>query len=201
MRRERVMWAVTAVVSALLFVAIGWWCGRTDSGRQVDDTLTNVVLTIFPDFLRRALDQFARPLVIVILAPIALVLALLGVARRAWVRVLTATFIAVLAPFLSLQLSVQALLHLPDDAYPSDHATVAFALLVSVVVLWPAPVGQRGLVVASAVALATGIGNVSWYAHHVSDVLGSALLVTVVSALALTVAGHAATNVRLSDRD
>jgi membrane-associated phospholipid phosphatase len=201
MRRDRVRWFVVALCSALLFVAVGWVVGRTTPGTRLDDALTGAVLNLLPAQLRRGLDAFARPLVIVVLAPAALVLALLAAVRLAWRRVFAATVVALASSALTLLLPVQHLLGLGSDAYPSDHATVAFALLVAVVMLWPSPVGRRGLVAAGVLVVCVGLGNVSWYAHHVVDVVGSALLVSTVTAAALTVTGGSAANLERSRRD
>jgi len=195
-RQDRLRWALVALGSAVIFVALGWLAGRTSVGAWVDSALREAVLRGLPEVVRRGLDHVARPLVIVVLAPVSLLLALLALVRRRWRQVAAACCIAVVPVVLALALPVQDALALADDAYPSDHATAAFALVVAVAVLWPAPLGRRGIVLAGVVALSSGIGNVSWYAHEVSDVVGSALLVTAVAGAALALTGSAALNLR-----
>ena len=67
--------------------------------------------------------------------------------------------------------------------FPSTHAAAGLALLAGLAVLgpWPVPRVTRWLLVVGAVLVA--IGNVSWYAHRPSDVLGSAFLVVAMLAL------------------
>lgn len=200
MHRDRLTSAGIAVGSALLFVALGWGLGHVSKAARVDGVLTSAVLDYLPSAPRRGLDELARPLVIVALAPLAVVLALLAVVRRAFRRVLAAVLIAVVSPVLALGLPLRRVLGVSGDHYPSDHATTALALLVAVVVLWPSPVGRRGLLVAAAVGVATALGNVTWYAHRVGDVVGAVLLVASVSGVAFTLTGRAALNLRLPGR-
>jgi membrane-associated phospholipid phosphatase len=197
--QDRGRWALVALGSALLFVLVGL-SARTSVGFHVDDSLTRAVLIYVPEPLRQALDHVARPWVIVVLAPTAVLLALLAVVRRGWRRLAAACCITSVPVVLALELPVRQLLGLPSDGYPSDHAAAALGLVVAVVVLWPSSVGPRELVVAAAVALCVAVGNVSWYAHHMVDVLGSALLVSTAVGLALTVVGTAAMNLEPSAR-
>lgn len=201
MHRDRLVSAAVAGGAALLFVALAWGLAHTSKAARVDDGLTSAVLDLLPVPLRRGLDQLARPLIIVALAPLGVVLALLAAVRLAFRRLVAAVIIAVASPVLALGHPMRGLLDLSDDHYPSDHAAMAFALLVAVVLLWPSPLGRRGLLVAAAVGAATALGNVTWYAHHVGDVAGSALLVTAVAGAAFTVTGSAAANVGLAGRE
>jgi hypothetical protein len=193
--RDRLRWAVVAAGACVAFVLTALVAVRTSAGTRVDQLFADAVHNGLPAVLRQAIDSFARPLVIVVLAPVALVLAMLALARRAWRRALAGTVIAVASPLLALDLRDRQALGVPPDAFPSNHAAAAFGLLVAVVVLWPVPVGVVGLRVALGVALAIGIGNVSWYAHQPRDVLGSALLVLAISAGMFAVLGGDTPNV------
>jgi membrane-associated phospholipid phosphatase len=182
--------------ACLAFVATALVGVRTSAGVRVDHLLADLVHNGLPAVVRQSLDSFARPLVIVVLAPVAVGLALLGLARRAWRRVLAGTVIAIASPVLALELRDRHALGVPGDAFPSNHAAAAFGLLVAVVVLWPVPVGVVGLRVALGIAVAIGIGNVSWYAHTPVDVLGSAWVVLAISAGMFALLGGDTPNVR-----
>lgn len=195
-RRTRVVWLLCGVASALGFVLVGLLVLRTSPGDAVDRWASRVVLDGLPAVVRRGADALARPWLLVVLAPADVVLALLAVARRGWRRVGVAVLVVTASVAVSAGLDVPALLHLPGDGYPSDHATVGFALVVALGVLWPRQLGRRGLVVGASLSVAVGVGNVSWYAHRPVDVLGSALLVVAAAALSVALLGGDASNVR-----
>lgn len=196
-RRTRVVWLLCGVASALGFVLVGLLVLRTAPGDAVDRWASRVVLDGLPAVVRRGLDALARPWLLVVLAPADVVLALLAVARRGWRRVGVAVLVVTASVAVSAGLDVPALLHLPGDGYPSDHATVGFALVVALGVLWPRQLGRRGLVVGASLSVVVGVGNVSWYAHRPVDVLGSALLVAAAAALSVAFLGGDAANVRV----
>jgi membrane-associated phospholipid phosphatase len=185
-----------AVLAGVAFVVTALVSTRTGAGVRLDTALADAVHNGLPQSARRGLDAFARPLVIVVLAPVAIVLALLALARRAWRRAVAGAVIALACPLLTLELRNRQALEVSGDAFPSNHAAAAFGLVLAVVVLWPVPVGVVGLRVALGVAVAVGIGNVSWYAHQPRDVLGSALLVVAISAAVCAVLGGDTANVR-----
>lgn len=194
--RDRLRWAVIAAGACAGFVLTALVAVRTSPGSRVDQFFADAIHNDLPAGLRQALASFARPLVIVVLAPVALVLALLALARRAWRRALAGTVIAVASPLVALELRDRQSLGVPPGAFPSNHAAAAFGLLVAVVVLWPVPVGVVGLRVALGVAVAIGVGNISWYAHEPRDVLGSALIVLAISAAMFALLGRDTPNVR-----
>ncbi|MGW5242042.1 hypothetical protein ACWEOW_24185 [Monashia sp. NPDC004114] len=194
--RDRLRWALVSAGACVGFVLTALIAVRTSPGSRVDQLFADVVHNGLPAWPRQALDAFARPIVIVVLAPVALVLALLALARRAWLRALAGTVIAVASPLLALDLRDRQALGVPGDAFPSNHAAAAFGLLVAVVVLWPVRVGVVGLRVALGGAVAIGLGNVSWYAHAPRDVLGSALIVLAISAALFALLGGDTPNVR-----
>ena len=196
-RRTRVVWLLCGIASALGFVLVALLVLRTSPGDAVDRWVSRVVLDGLPVVVRRALDALARPLLLVALAPVDVALALLAVVRRGWRRVGVAVLVVVASGAVTAGLDVPALLHLPGEGYPSDHATVGFALVVALGVLWPRPLGRLGLGVGAALAVVVGVGNVSWYTHRPIDVLGSALLVAAVTALSVALLGGDAANVRV----
>ena len=128
-RRTRVGWLVCGLASALAFVLVALLVLRTSPGGTVDRWASRVVLDGLPSVLRRGLDALARPWLLVALAPVDVVLALLAVVRRGWRRVCVAVLVVVVSATVTAGLDVPALLHLPGDGYPSDHATVGFALV------------------------------------------------------------------------
>ena len=193
--RDRALWALVALASGAAFVLTAVFTTRTGVGTWLDTTVRDAVLNGLPEGLRRGLDSFARPFVIVLLAPVCLVLALLALTRRAWRRALAGTVIAVASPLLALELRGRQALGVPGDAFPSNHAAAAFGLLVALIVLWPVPVGVVGLRLAAVSAVAIGLGNVTWYAHQPRDVVGSAFLVAMVSAAAFALIGGDSPNV------
>jgi len=199
-RRTRVVWLLCGVASALAFVLVALLVLRTSPGDAVDRWVSRAVLDGLPAALRRGLDALARPLLLVALAPVDAVLALLAVVRRGWRRVGAAVLVVMASLAVTRTADVPTLLRLPGDGYPSDHATVGFALVVALGVLWPRPLGRSGLGVGAALAVVVGVGNVSWYTHRPVDVLGSALLVAAATALSVALLGGDAANVRLAAR-
>jgi membrane-associated phospholipid phosphatase len=188
-QRDRLRWAALAVVAALGFVLTALVSTRTGAGRWLDDAVRDWVLNEVPGPLRLALSDLARPLVIVVLAPVVVVLALLAVVRRGWRRALAGVVVPAAATLLALQARVGDVFGIGDDAFPSNHAAAGLGLLVGVALVWPRRVTRRGLVVLAACGFCIGFGNVSWYAHLPRDVVGSFLLVVAVTALVLAMLG------------
>lgn len=171
--------ACLAGFGLVLLVAI-----RTGVGQRIDARLFSLVLDTIPGDLRRALDGFARRLLILVLSPVTALLVLVAIVRGRR----RAAFFAVMLPVLLVPVSLwlrDAAVHRPDlgvpgytyNTFPSVHATAVFALLAGVVAVWPAVLrpSHGALIVATAVV--AGVGNVAWYAHRPADVLGSLLLV------------------------
>jgi membrane-associated phospholipid phosphatase len=197
-RRARAAWLLCGIGAALGFVLAALLVLRTSPGDAVDRWASRMVLDGLPAFLRRGLDAAARPWLLVALAPVDVALLLLAVVRRGWRRVGVAVLVVVVSALVTAGVDAPALLRLPDGGYPSDHATVGFALLVALGVLWPRPLGRVGLGVGVSLAVVVGVGNVSWYAHRPVDVLGSALLVGAATCWSVALLGGDASNVRLS---
>jgi membrane-associated phospholipid phosphatase len=187
--RERLRWAGLAVVAALGLVAAALISTRTGAGRWLDDAVRDWVLNELPGSFRRPLSDIARPLVIVALAPVVVVLALLAFVRRSWRRAIAGVVVPAAATLLALEVRVQDVFGIGDDAFPSNHAAAGLGLLVGVAIVWPRRVTRRGLVALAAAGFGVGLGNVSWYAHLPRDVVGSFLLVVCVTAFVLAVLG------------
>ena len=194
--RARLLWLLTAALAAAAFVGVGVVALRTGRGMTLDELQRGFVLNGMPAGPRRLLDALARPWLLIVLAPLDVALALLAAVRGAWRRVLAALVVVAASTALTLGLDTQSLLGLPDDGYPSDHATIGFALLAAATVLWPRPLGGRGLVAATAIAAVIATGNVSWYAHRPSDVVGGALVVLSVTGLMFALLGGDVANLR-----
>ncbi len=73
----------------------------------------------------------------------------------------------------------------PQNSMPSTHVSVACALVVAVVLLWPQRRPWWLVNAACVVVLLAALGNVLGQAHRVSDVVASVLLAAAVSGLAL----------------
>ena len=152
-----------------------------------------------PESLRLGLSEAARPLVIVVLAPVVAALALLALVRGGWRRALAGVFIPVAATVAALGLRGRDVFGIGGDAFPSNHAAAGLGLLVGLAVVWPRPVTRRGLVALAVAGFLIGLGNVSWYAHQPRDVVGSALLVAAVAAATFALLGGDSPNLATAD--
>lgn len=77
--------------------------------------------------------------------------------------------------------------HLPENSFPSDHATLMFALAFGLMAA--APLRKAGGVIA-VLALAVSWGRVFLGAHYPSDILGGAVLAVLCVALVRAVAAR-----------
>jgi membrane-associated phospholipid phosphatase len=140
------------------------------------------------------LTWFGRGVVLVVLAVLAVLLTVAAVRRWAWRAVVAAILItgltAVTTTFLRDDVLTRPRLRdetFPENSLPSTHVSVACALVVAAMVLWP-PRRPWWLVnVACVVVLLAALGNVIGQAHRVSDVIASVLLAGAVSGLSLAV--------------
>lgn len=162
--------------AALLVPLCAWLFSATSLGVWTDTTTRGIILNWIPGPFRRTLDEFARESSLVALAAALPLGVLHALVKRRWAASLAALTVPFGAGLLVVVLRPQGLLG-DLSGYPSTHATVGFALLIGLLMVWPRPVTRRGLLVAAALAAAIGVGNVSWYAHRPRDVLGSALVV------------------------
>jgi membrane-associated phospholipid phosphatase len=196
--RDRLGWALAAVVAAVALVATALVTTRTAAGVAADDDLRNWLLNTLPGPLRLGLDRFARPLVIVVLAPAVVALALLAVVRRGWRRAVVGLLVPAATVVAALELRSRDALGAGGDAFPSNHAAAGLGVLVGLAVVWPRPVTRRGLAVLAFVGFLIGLGNVTWYAHQPRDVVGSAFLVGAVAAAAFALVGGDSPNLARS---
>lgn len=194
--RRRAQAALASLLLAVAVVAIAVVSTRTSVGAALDSWVRDLITNGLPADLRSSLDSFARRLVLVVPAPIVAFLSLLAVARRRWRQAAGAALVLAVPPLVALGIRSQELIGGPGGAFPSNHATVALALLSALLMAWPSVVATWGLFVAGIIALGIVIGNISWYAHAPRDVLGSVLLVGAVVAGVVAVFGSEATNVR-----
>ena len=68
--------------------------------------------------------------------------------------------------------------HLPENSFPSDHATLMFALAFGLLVAPPLPLRRAGIVLL-ALALAVSWARVFLGVHYLSDILGGVVLAMV----------------------
>jgi len=189
-RREH---ARRAAVLAACFVALYAAAVATPWGQKTDadlfGLLTSAALISPPvaDLLRGGL--------VVAAALVAVAVGVIAVARHRWPQVLSLATVTLLSTTLSVVLRDVALVRPFYDAsyayahntYPSTHVTVTAALATAIVVLWPYR-SAHGRVVVREVVLSTVVVaclvNVISFAHRPADVLGSLLLVGVVTSVA-----------------
>jgi len=187
--RNRLRWALVAATGTCCFVFVALASSRSAAGVRIDLAVRDWLLNRPPEAVRLAMDHLARPLIIVVLAPIVVLLALLAVVRRGWRRAVAGLFVPAAATALALKVPGRQILGIDLGGFPSHHAVAGLALLVGVAVVWPRPVTRRGLVALAAAGLVVCLGNVTGYAHQPRDVLGSVMLVLAVSAAAFAVLG------------
>ena len=188
-----------SVGCAVLFVVIYVVAVRTGIGQRLDVRAFQVLYSLAPEGTVPLFTLFSRGVVIVVLASLVTVLAVAAVGRGAWRAVLASVVIvgvtAVVTTFLRDDVLSRPRLNdeaFPQNSMPSAHASVACALVVTAVILWPR---RRPWWLANAavvVVLLACLGNVLGQAHRFSDVVASVLLVGVVSGLALAVLRPAA---------
>lgn len=176
------------------FVALGTLylvAVHTAPGIRVDGEIYSLVFNTFPPWFRKPLGTLARSVAPVLLILIAAILTVTALVRRRWREVAAALLIPAVSTFVAYRLRTTWLPVAPGGfhSFPSTHAAAGLAALVSCWLLWPRPhpatPGPAVLGTAGLLAL----GNVTWYAHRPSDVLGSILLVVSVSALTVALTG------------
>lgn len=192
-REPRTMFA-TGLVLTVLLLCDYLWCIRTQTGQQFDENLLgraqsfNAVLAPPAALLRLGGPVLG-----------ALAVAVLGIAairRGAWSE--TSTAAVVIATSVALSSLLKATLDRPflgilgyqQNTFPSGHVTAAAALAVGVVLLWPRPLSVFVLVAGAAVCVAASLASIIGFAHRPSDVIGSLLLVLLVTTAVLALAGR-----------
>ena len=182
---------LVSIGCALLFVGLYLVAVRTAAGQSLDDRTFELLYSLAPPGTVALMTWFARGLVIVLLATLVAVLAVAAMRRRAWRAVVAAILIvgltAVATTFLRDDVLTRPRLReeaFPENSLPSTHVSVACALVVASVLLWPRRPWWL-INTACVVVLLAGLGNVLGQAHRSSDVVASVLLVGAVSGLSL----------------
>jgi len=164
------------------------WAVGTAPGRWLDQRVYSAVLDGLPSPVRLGLADLSRPVLLVVLAGILAVLAPLALVRGWWREVGAAMVVALSVPATELLrrsvLPPQGVAVDGSNGYPSTHAVVGLAALVSVALLWPRHPGTVERWVLAVLAVVIPVGNVTWYAHRPADVLGSTLLVLALTCVA-----------------
>lgn len=183
-----------SVGCAVLFVAVYVVTVRTKPGQALDVTAFHLLYSLAPSDMVPLLAWFARGVVIVVLAGLVSLLAIAAVGRGAW-RAVVASVVIVGVTVVSttfLRDEVLARPRFSDEAFPqnsmpSTHASVACALAVATVILWPRRRPWWLVNAACVVVLLASLGNVVGQAHRFSDVVASVLLVGAVAGVVLAV--------------
>jgi len=189
--------ALLAVGFGLVLVACYLVMVRTSWGQAADLATFRVIYGQIPGGWPASLvTEFARAAVVVVLAAVALVLGAAAVGRGAWGALASSLLIVGASTLAGPWLRDDVLVRPPftDEAFPqnsmpSTHAVAATALVVAVLVLWPAPRPWWLVNVAAVVLLLVAVGNIESQAHRPSDVAASFLLVGTVAALTFAVVG------------
>ena len=178
----------------VLFLCVYLVAVRTASGQKIDDRAFQLLFSMAPHSMITVLTWFARGVVIAVLALLVSLLAFAAVGRGAWRAVVASILITGLTAATTTLLRDDVLRRprftdeaFPQNSLPSTHVSVACALVVAAVVLWPRPRPWWLVNTAGAVVLLAALGNVLGQAHRVSDVVASVLLAGAVSGLSLAV--------------
>jgi hypothetical protein len=185
---------LVSVGCGILFVGVYLVAVQTATGQKLDDRAFQLLFSLAPPGTVAVLTWFGRGVVLVVLAVLVVLLTVAALGRWAWRAVVAAILItgltAVTTTFLRDDVLTRPRLRdetFPQNSLPSTHVSVACALVVAAVVLWP-PRRPWWLVnVACVVVLLAALGNVLGQAHRVSDVIASVLLAGAVSGLSLAV--------------
>lgn len=184
--------AVRAAVLAACFVGVYLAAVVTVVGQRVDDVaFAGLASAAAP---ARTLSELVRVGIVVVLGAVAVVLGVVSaLRRRPWpaVALAGATLVCAAASVLLRDVVLQRPLHdetlgYLHNTFPSTHVTMAAALGVAVVGLWPYRSGHERVVVRETVLASVVLAcvvNVASFAHRPSDVLGSVLLVGVVTSV------------------
>jgi hypothetical protein len=179
---------------AVLFAAVYLVAVRTGPGQRLDERAFQLLYSLAPQGTVPFLTAFARGVVIVVLASIVTLLAIAAVGHGAWRAVVASVAIVgvtvVATTFLRDEVLTRPRMSdeaFPQNSMPSTHVSVACALTVATVVLWPRYRPWWLVNTAGVVVLLAALGNVLGQAHRFSDVVASVLLVGAVSGLALAV--------------
>jgi undecaprenyl-diphosphatase len=190
--RVRIIAAFLATLASVGLVLLAS-ASSTRTGLALDEDALKVILEL-PAEVRSALDDFARPLVIVLLAPLVAYLVLRALVRGRVAAAVTGVVVPLLATWLTHLVNAGQVVEDAPWTFPSTHASLGAALVVSAVVVWPRRVAWWGFGLAAATMLALAVGNVADHAHYPRDVAGSLLVVTAVWCCCIAVLGRSAAN-------
>ena len=176
----------------VLFVGVYLLAVRTAVGQRLDVRTFQLLYSMAPPGTVMVLTWFARGVVIAVLVVLVSLLAVAAVGRRAWRAVVASILITGITAVTTTWLRDDVLRRpqfgneaFPQNSMPSTHVSVACALVVAVVLLWPPRRPWWLENAACVVVLLAALGNVLGQAHRVSDVVASVLLAVAVSGLAL----------------
>jgi hypothetical protein len=188
---RRLVWSLGC---AVLLVALYLVAVRTGLGQRLDVRAFQVLYSLAPQGTVPLFTLFSRGVVIVLLVALVVLLAVAAMGRGAWRAVLASVVIvgltAVATTFLRDDVLTRPRLTdeaFPQNSMPSTHASVATALVVAAVILWPRRRPWWLMNAAAVIVLLACLGNVLGQAHRFSDVVASLMLVGVISGLALAV--------------
>ncbi|WP_125206526.1 MULTISPECIES: hypothetical protein [Isoptericola] len=190
--RGRRAHSVRAGILAGAFAALFGVAVLSPWGQWADDALFGVVVR--NGELVRPVAGLLREALPLLMGAVVLVLSLMALRRRTWPQPVTLGVLTAGSIVLSVALR-DTILERPDydhlsgyayNTFPSTHATVAAALGLATIVLWPART-RLGWTRMRAVTLATValacLVNVATFAHRPADVVGSLLLVACLASL------------------
>jgi hypothetical protein len=185
---------LVSIGCGVLFVGVYVVAVRTTAGQKLDDRAFQLLFSLAPYSTITVLTSFARGVVIVVLAVLVSLLAFAAVGRGSWRAVVASILITGLTAAATTFLRDDVLRRprfsdeaFPQNSLPSTHVSVACALVVAAVVLWPRRRPWWLVNAAGVVVLLAALGNVLGQAHRVSDVVASVLLAGAVSGLVLAV--------------
>lgn len=190
--RPAALHLLVAIGCGVLFVGVYLLAVRTAVGQRLDVRTFQLLYSVAPPGTVMVLTWFARGVVIAVLAALVALLAVAAVGRRAWRALVASIFLSGLTAAATTWLRDDVLRRpqfsseaFPQNSMPSTHVSVACALVVAVVLLWPQRRPWWLVNAACVVVLLAALGNVLGQAHRVSDVVASVLLAAAVSGLAL----------------
>jgi membrane-associated phospholipid phosphatase len=190
--RVRIVAAVLATLASVGLVLLAS-VSRTHTGLALDEQALQAALQL-PEWARTALGDFARPLVIVALAPVVAYLALRAVVRARPAAALTAALVPLLATWVTHLVHAGQVVDGAPSTFPSTHASLGAALVAGAVVAWPRRVAWWGMGLAVVAVAALALGNVTSHAHFPRDVLGSLLVVAALWCACVALMGRGAAN-------
>jgi hypothetical protein len=185
---------LVSIGCGILFVGVYVVAVRTAGGQKLDDRAFQLLYALAPQGTVPVFTWFARGVVLVVLGVLVALLAVAAVGRGRWRAAVVSILITGLTALTTTYLRDDVLTRprlrdeaFPQNSLPSTHVSVACALVVAAVVLWPRQRPWWLVNTACVVVLLAALGNVLGQAHRFSDVVASVLLAGAVSGLSLAV--------------